>query len=104
MDAYERTVLGLKALAAGVGLTALVGGAAFLTGVGQPTPEVKVEKAPAVLETTPRWQDGQAHYLVPCESEDSFNCYWDATLRGNKVGQSFVNINGVMYYKSGAAE
>lgn len=37
--------------------------------------------------------------LPACEQEDSENCYWDATVRGNGEGQSFVHWNGeVIYY------
>jgi len=34
---------------------------------------------------------------VPCPTEDSDNCYWNATTRGNGVGGSFVNIAGAIY-------
>ncbi|WP_420408683.1 hypothetical protein [Hoeflea sp.] len=35
------------------------------------------------------------HFLLPaCEAEDSVNCRWDATARGNGKGQSFANIDG----------
>lgn len=30
--------------------------------------------------------------LSPCQYEDSSNCYWNASVSGNKIGQSFVNI------------
>lgn len=36
--------------------------------------------------------------LSPCASEDSDNCYWDATRRGNGTGRSFVTLHGVTYY------
>ena len=32
---------------------------------------------------------------TPCEAEDSTFCYWDASTRGNGLGQSFINIGGV---------
>lgn len=32
--------------------------------------------------------------MPPCITEDSENCYWDATTMGNGVGTSFVNIDG----------
>jgi hypothetical protein len=42
------------------------------------------------------------HYLLPCAVEDSsLDCYWDATVRGNKAGTSFVHIDGVYYYPEG---
>jgi len=30
-----------------------------------------------------------------CPTEDSINCYWDASTRGNGLGHSFTNIGGV---------
>jgi len=36
--------------------------------------------------------------LPPCESEDSDNCYWDAARMGNGTGQSFISLEGVLYY------
>jgi outer membrane biosynthesis protein TonB len=33
--------------------------------------------------------------LPPCPTEDSDNCYWDATIRGYGQGSSFVTIDGV---------
>lgn len=35
---------------------------------------------------------------TPCAQEDSANCYWDAHTMGNDIGQSFVNIAGVVFY------
>lgn len=34
------------------------------------------------------------NYLPECATEDSIQCYWDATLQGNGQGQSFVNYDG----------
>jgi hypothetical protein len=36
--------------------------------------------------------------LVACATEDSDNCFWDAAVRGNGEGTSFVTLNGVTYY------
>lgn len=36
--------------------------------------------------------------LPACETEDSQNCYWDASTRGNGQGQSFIDLNGTAYY------
>lgn len=36
--------------------------------------------------------------LVPCELEDSANCFWDASTSGNEAGYSFHDIDGVAYY------
>lgn len=33
-------------------------------------------------------------YLPPCPTEDSANCYWDATVQGNSTGQSFATYQG----------
>lgn len=38
--------------------------------------------------------------LTPCATEDSDDCYWDAAVRGNGVGQSFTVRNGVVTYPS----
>lgn len=35
--------------------------------------------------------------FLPCETEDSNNCYWDALEMGNGVGRSFLNMNGKLY-------
>jgi len=34
---------------------------------------------------------------TPCAEEDSTNCFWESTARGNGSGSSFVNIAGVQY-------
>jgi hypothetical protein len=34
---------------------------------------------------------------TPCAVEDSNNCYWDASTRGNQQGYSFVTINDHTY-------
>lgn len=52
---------------------------------------------------TPETPDiGEPEYptylLPPCETEDSNDCYWDAAVRGNGEGTSFVTLNGVTYY------
>lgn len=38
---------------------------------------------------------------LECATEDSTNCYWDATTQGNGQGRSFVDINGTAYYFGG---
>lgn len=40
--------------------------------------------------------------LGECATEDSDNCYWDASSHGNGEGTSFVNIDGVTYYPEGS--
>ena len=32
--------------------------------------------------------------LPPCPTEDSTDCWWDATVHGNGLGHSFVNYDG----------
>lgn len=36
--------------------------------------------------------------IPECATEDSTNCYWDATIRGNGQGNSFIDVNGTAYY------
>lgn len=36
--------------------------------------------------------------LPPCAEEDSQNCYWDASERGNGIGRDFIDINGQVIY------
>jgi hypothetical protein len=36
--------------------------------------------------------------IPACATEESTNCYWDATNFGNGSGQSFIDVNGVAYY------
>lgn len=33
--------------------------------------------------------------LAPCPTEDSVDCFWDATVQGNGVGQSFFVFDGI---------
>lgn len=35
--------------------------------------------------------------LNECPTEDSTNCFWDATSQGNGTGQSFIDLNGTAY-------
>ena len=43
------------------------------------------------LGTFVKWQ-------FACDTEDSTNCYWDANVRGNGAGNSFIDVNGTAYY------
>jgi len=36
---------------------------------------------------------------TPCVTEDSTNCFWDATIHGNGLGRSFYDIDGEVVYK-----
>jgi len=54
---------------------------------------------PAGTPTTPNGGYWPTLTLEACTTEDSDNCYWDAELRGDGIGQSFIVVNGVHYYK-----
>jgi hypothetical protein len=43
-------------------------------------------------EARVRFNNGAIWQLVPCRSEDSPNCYWNAGTSGNGAGDSFVTI------------
>ena len=47
-----------------------------------------------VRETQVSWLEG----IQPCIAEDSHNCYWDASTRGNKRGHSYTDLNGEVWY------
>jgi hypothetical protein len=50
------------------------------------------------LVATPVITVSETTYALPaCITEDSDNCYWDASSTG---GTSFVTLNGVTYYPS----
>ena len=36
--------------------------------------------------------------MKQCEYEDSTNCVWNAQEQGNGIGESFVNIEGEIFY------
>lgn len=36
--------------------------------------------------------------MKQCEYEDSTNCIWNAQEQGNGIGESFVNIEGEVFY------
>lgn len=61
--------------------------------------KVKVRK----VTYTERWRGGRLYAelnngatfaFVPCRYEDSNNCYWDATRRGNGIGRSYIQLRG----------
>lgn len=39
---------------------------------------------------------------TPCATEDSTNCYWNASVQGDGSGESFVTVGGVYYYLGGS--
>lgn len=62
--------------------------------------EVEVDKVGSVAEVGS--DSGSDSYITalttPCATEDSDNCYWNASLNGNGLGSSFVVVNGEYYY------
>ena len=36
--------------------------------------------------------------FTPCTYEDSSDCYWDASVQGNGVGTSFVDVAGHAFW------
>ncbi len=53
------------------------------------------------LIEVPTWgAPTDTHPTLPtCATEDSDNCYWDATERGNGKGRSFTVVDGVVTYR-----
>lgn len=43
-------------------------------------------------------RDGSEWAASPCRQEDSRNCWWNARVRGNGLGTSFLNLNGHYHY------
>lgn len=39
------------------------------------------------------------HLFPACPTEDSANCFWDATTRGNGIGSSFIDIGGTIIWQ-----
>lgn len=42
--------------------------------------------------------------LAQCEYEDSNDCYWHAPSRGNGIGDSFVDVDGLIFKWDGEIE
>lgn len=59
---------------------------------GVPSCEIDHAQLPAVF-----MHEGAPVSLPPCPTEDSRNCYWDATERGNGRGKSFYDVDGTAY-------
>ena len=58
---------------------------------------VGMPRDPALITNT----TGDTQLEIPtCATEDDTNCFWDATVRGNKTGQSFIDFDGSVYYKA----
>lgn len=48
--------------------------------------------------------DGSEWMVTRCPEEDSDNCYWNARIRGNHRGHSFVNIHGHIHFVRTASQ
>jgi hypothetical protein len=38
---------------------------------------------------------------IPCPTEDSTGCYWDADTRGNRAGQSYLSLTESLQIQTG---
>ena len=47
----------------------------------------------AETTTYPRFQ------IPECKTEDSDNCFWNAQVRGNGEGRSFIVLDGRVFYE-----
>lgn len=47
----------------------------------------------AVVRCSANW----SKRLRPCPTDDSSNCYWNARVRGNGLGTSYIDVRGVTY-------
>ena len=70
--------------------------AGVITGAVLTAAIIAVSPAPAAQSSSPSGLPTPAQLamidaLVPCISEDSIGCYWDASARGNGTGQDFVS-------------
>jgi hypothetical protein len=65
-----------------LGLAAVMGLVAFADPIGH-----------AIVPDAP-----QSSSLIPCATEDSDNCWWDAQNMGNGTGTSFEVRDGVVTY------
>lgn len=46
--------------------------------------------------------NGSWWMVAPCAAEDSERCWWDAHVRGNRIGNSFVRLHHHTYYLKNA--
>ena len=44
------------------------------------------------------WSDGVKKTLWPCKYEDSSRCYWQADVRGNKIGKTFIHARKRIWF------
>ena len=44
------------------------------------------------------FNNGSVWWFSQCKREDSRNCSWNAGRAGNRVGKSFVDLRGKVYY------
>lgn len=52
----------------------------------------------AIVNTVMPYTDAELRVSLstPCATEDSINCYWDATM-GNGEGESYIDVDGRTY-------
>lgn len=56
-------------------------------------PVTAAPAAPVITKVARQDQPTAFWMRVPCEYEDSSNCYWAADARGNRIGHSFYVRN-----------
>jgi hypothetical protein len=82
-----------------MGVSAVFGMAACIPDEQVPAPAPIVEPVTEPAPIIEPAQDYPVYQLPACSTEDSTeNCYWDAANMGNGQGQSFVVLNGTVYY------
>lgn len=77
-------------LAAGVIVATSLLAGAHAASVAEPSPT-------SVLHSEVVSSSLAAALSTPCPTEDSDDCYWDASTQGNGLGSSFVNVAGSIY-------
>lgn len=94
-----RSLAGVAIAGAMIGLW-VSPGRAYADPVDNTDPAVYVSRvapAPAGPAITVTLSTGKTRELAPCRVEDGRRCYWQADVRGNRIGRSFVVIGGVRY-------
>lgn len=96
----RRHLAGVAAFGAAVGLW-VSPGRAHADPVDNTNPAVYVSHMspqPAGPAVTVTLSTGKVRQLNPCRVEDGRRCYWQADVRGNGIGRSFVVLGGVRYF------
>ncbi|QIK64541.1 hypothetical protein G7068_15960 [Leucobacter viscericola] len=63
-----------------------------------PVPAVVTEAESTEVNDTSGLPSEGTLSLPPCATEDAANCYWNASVAGNGLGRSFIDVGGVTYY------